>query len=82
MQRYDRRSAPAFARSPATMECITGWPNRTTKSIQFLTAVSERIIFPVSPNESNGIEDARLCGSSMTMASATYYATYTAYNGA
>ena len=44
-------------------------------------AVSERIIFPVSSNESNGIEDARFVRFVDEDASVTYYATYTAYNG-
>ena len=44
-------------------------------------AVSERIIFPVSPNESNGIEDARFVRFMDDDGSLLYYATYTAYNG-
>jgi predicted GH43/DUF377 family glycosyl hydrolase len=43
--------------------------------------MSERIIFPVSPNESNGIEDARFVRFTDDDGSVTYYATYTAYNG-
>jgi len=44
-------------------------------------AISERIIFPVSPSETNGIEDARFVRFVDDDGSATYYATYTAYNG-
>lgn len=44
-------------------------------------AVSERIIFPVSSNESNGIEDARFVRFTDNDGKVTYYATYTAYNG-
>ncbi len=44
-------------------------------------AMSERIIFPVSSNESNGIEDARFVRFLGDDGAATYYATYTAYNG-
>jgi predicted GH43/DUF377 family glycosyl hydrolase len=44
-------------------------------------AMSERIIFPVSANESNGIEDARFVCLTDDDGSVTYYATYTAYNG-
>ena len=44
--------------------------------------ISERVIFPVSKNESRGIEDARFVqffdGRQEVV---TYYATYTAYNG-
>lgn len=41
----------------------------------------ERIIFPYSPAESNGIEDARFVQFQNEDGSITYYATYTAYNG-
>ena len=44
-------------------------------------AMSERIIFPVSPNETNGIEDARFVRFVDDDGSVMYYATYTAYNG-
>ncbi|MEN9534884.1 MAG: hypothetical protein RIR37_157 [Verrucomicrobiota bacterium] len=43
--------------------------------------MSERIIFPVSANESNGIEDARFVRFVEDNGSFMYYATYTAYNG-
>ena len=43
--------------------------------------ISERVIFPVSKNESRGIEDARFVQFSDDQQKATYYATYTAYNG-
>jgi predicted GH43/DUF377 family glycosyl hydrolase len=45
------------------------------------TAISERVIFPSSPHESNGIEDARFVKFIDDDGSVTYYATYTAYNG-
>jgi predicted GH43/DUF377 family glycosyl hydrolase len=44
-------------------------------------AMSERIIFPVSANESNGIEDARFVRFTEDDGSSVYFATYTAYNG-
>ncbi len=44
--------------------------------------VSERVIFPVSKNESRGIEDARFVQFYNNGQEVTYYATYTAYNGA
>lgn len=44
-------------------------------------ALSERIIFPVSVNETNGIEDARFVRFVDDDGTITYYATYTAYNG-
>ena len=43
--------------------------------------VSSRIIFPVSANESNGIEDARFVAFRNEDGSVMYCATYTAYNG-
>ncbi len=43
--------------------------------------ISERVIFPVSENESAGIEDARFVRFVDDDRSVNYYATYTAYNG-
>ena len=43
--------------------------------------MSSRIIFPVSDNESNGIEDARFVCFHNENGGKMYYATYTAYNG-
>ncbi len=43
--------------------------------------ISERVIFPVSRNESRGIEDARFVQFFDDDQESTYYATYTAYNG-
>jgi predicted GH43/DUF377 family glycosyl hydrolase len=43
--------------------------------------ISERVIFPLSQNESNGVEDARFVRFIDEDGSVTYYATYTAYNG-
>ena len=43
--------------------------------------ISERVIFPVSKNESRGIEDARFVQFFNDNGEVVYYATYTAYNG-
>ena len=43
--------------------------------------VSERLVFPFSPTESNGIEDARFVRFTESDNSIIYYATYTAYDG-
>ncbi len=43
--------------------------------------MSERIIFPSSPTETNGIEDARFVQFAHHDGRTTYYATYTAYDG-
>lgn len=42
--------------------------------------ISERVIFPITPSQSNGIEDARFVAFSDGDLK-TYYATYTAYSG-
>lgn len=43
--------------------------------------VSQRILFPSSPSQSNGIEDARFVRFREDDGSFRYYATYTAYDG-
>jgi predicted GH43/DUF377 family glycosyl hydrolase len=43
--------------------------------------LTERVIFPGSPNESNGIEDARFVRFVDDSGTAVYIATYTAYDG-
>ena len=65
-----------------TMECVR-WLAESNYEIDFSSsvAVSERIIFPVSSNESNGMEDARFVRFVEDDGSVIYYATYTAYNG-
>jgi beta-1,2-mannobiose phosphorylase / 1,2-beta-oligomannan phosphorylase len=45
------------------------------------TNISERVIFPVSVKEKNGIEDARFVKFTDDDKSTIYYATYTAYDG-
>jgi predicted GH43/DUF377 family glycosyl hydrolase len=44
-------------------------------------SLTERVIFPNAPNESNGIEDARFVRFVEQDGTATYVATYTAYDG-
>jgi predicted GH43/DUF377 family glycosyl hydrolase len=65
-----------------TLECMH-WLAESNYEIHFAPSsqISERIIFPVSPNESNGIEDARFVRFVEDDGSVMYYATYTAYNG-
>jgi predicted GH43/DUF377 family glycosyl hydrolase len=43
--------------------------------------ISERVIFPVTASQSNGIEDARFVAFNEDDGRRTYYATYTAYDG-
>jgi len=45
------------------------------------TNISERVIFPVSVNEKNGIEDARFVKFRDDNGEVIYYATYTAFDG-
>jgi len=45
------------------------------------TALSERVIFPISRTERNGIEDARFVKFTDDNGEINYYATYTAYDG-
>ncbi len=45
------------------------------------SAISERVIFPTSETEKNGIEDARFVRFTEDNGKVTYYATYTAYDG-
>ena len=85
-----KRSLLAFqAAKPPVTEDIS----RTLRCVQWLAdsnyeitfsrehAMCERVIFPVSANESNGIEDARFVRFVEDDGSVKYYATYTAYSG-
>jgi predicted GH43/DUF377 family glycosyl hydrolase len=62
---------------------IMGWLASSNYEVNFRPdhQISERVIFPVSENESRGIEDARFVRFSDDDGEVTYYATYTAYNG-
>lgn len=59
------------------------WLAKSNYELQFQIEqdLSEKIIFPASKNDSNGIEDARFVRFVDDDGSVTYYATYTAYNG-
>jgi len=62
---------------------IVYWLAHSNYEINFRAnhRISERVIFPVSENESGGIEDARFVRFVDDYGEATYYATYTAFNG-
>lgn len=78
-----RQEAQAPTRNlDRTLECVQ-WLADSNYELRFLPslAMSERIIFPVSLNETNGIEDARFVRFTDEDGSVVYYATYTAYNG-
>lgn len=59
------------------------WLAKSNYELQFKlnSDLSEKIIFPASQNDSNGIEDARFVRFVDDDGEVTYYATYTAYNG-
>jgi len=65
-----------------TLDCAQ-WLADSNYELRFSRnlGLSERILFPVSPNESNGIEDARFVRFVEDDGTVMYYATYTAYNG-
>ena len=44
-------------------------------------SLAERVIFPSSPSQTNGIEDARFVQFHDDDGSVRYYATYTAFDG-
>jgi predicted GH43/DUF377 family glycosyl hydrolase len=51
-------------------------------TLQFDTDdITERAIYPASPTQSNGLEDARFVRFTRDDGSTTYYATFTAYDG-
>src|SRR5207237_4343160 len=75
-------SGPVPREVQRTTECVR-WLAESNYEIHFdpSVAVAERIIFPVSSNESNGMEDARFVRFVEDDGRVTYYGTYTAYNG-
>ncbi|HXB70164.1 MAG TPA: glycoside hydrolase family 130 protein [Candidatus Acidoferrales bacterium] len=56
---------------------------RSNYQVQFTpeSSLSERVLFPVTPAQRNGIEDARFVLFHEEDGTHTYYATYTAYDG-
>jgi predicted GH43/DUF377 family glycosyl hydrolase len=78
------RAKPVFSeeRQNGTFEIIY-WLANSNYEMNFRPdhRISERVIFPVSENESRGIEDARFVQFFDDNGEVTYYATYTAYNG-
>jgi predicted GH43/DUF377 family glycosyl hydrolase len=64
------------------IECVH-WLVESNYEVSFRPSIplSQRVIFPLSLNESNGMEDARFVRFVDEDRSATYYATYTAYDG-
>jgi predicted GH43/DUF377 family glycosyl hydrolase len=55
-------------------------PDRVELNFNSVEDISERVIFPVLPSQSNGVEDARFVEFD-DRGTKTFYATYTAYTG-
>jgi predicted GH43/DUF377 family glycosyl hydrolase len=70
------RQTEAVARKTLTLA-------QSNYDVQFApdSRLSERVLFPVTPSQSNGIEDARFVQFQNEDGTRTYYATYTAYDG-
>ncbi len=72
---------------------LTGDATHATRTLHWLASsnyessfepdseLSERILFPAGPAESNGMEDARFVSFARDDGSTTYFATYTAFDG-
>ncbi len=82
MQRVSGDREETHREVERTKECVQ-WLALSNYELHFPNSIplSQRIIFPVSPNESNGIEDARFVRFVEDDGGVCYYATYTAYNG-
>jgi predicted GH43/DUF377 family glycosyl hydrolase len=80
-------AASKAGRVPAVMRCKTleviHWLATSSYDVVFQpdSLISERVIFPESPNESRGMEDARFVRFVEDDGAVSYYATYTAYDG-
>lgn len=69
-----------FATSPAAVLADSKNPGTVEINFDPQTDLSERVIFPVSADECNGIEDVRLVRFE-DAGQVTYYGTFTAYDG-
>jgi predicted GH43/DUF377 family glycosyl hydrolase len=74
---------PKLARSHSYTSDNLLWIALSNYEIEFPPEIpmSARVIFPNSPQEQNGIEDARFVRFTGDDGTVTYYATYTAYSG-
>lgn len=75
-----RESAPAGIQRAVERAVMLAEANYTVRFPEGLS-MCEKVLFPYSPAESNGIEDARFVRFTGDDGSVMYYATYTAYNG-
>lgn len=70
-----------FAETPLIRKVTSKEDSEYMVEFQTNQELSERVIFPVLKNESNGIEDARFVRFIDDSGNEKYYATYTAYDG-
>lgn len=77
-----KKNFPFSETKTLTLEQIM-WLASSHYEIEFSmdTALSERVIFPITETEKNGIEDARFVRFTDDDGSIRYFATYTAYDG-
>ena len=78
---FDQRQV-SLAMSYETIKMIH-WLASSNYTLVFAksSAVSERVLFPLGPTESKGLEDARFVRFREDDGSVVYYATYTAFDG-
>jgi predicted GH43/DUF377 family glycosyl hydrolase len=79
VQRYNRARQREFEPIAHTM-LVLAKSNYEIHYVEQLS-LSERVIFPSSPTETNGIEDARFVRFTHEDERVSYFATYTAYDG-
>jgi predicted GH43/DUF377 family glycosyl hydrolase len=77
------RKDPALTEDHKKIMNLMMWLASSHYEITFSidSAISERVIFPISATEQKGIEDARFVKFTDDNGEVTYYATYTAYDG-
>ena len=69
-----------LASIPKVRTLLAEDPDRVELNFNSAEDISERVIFPVLPSQSNGVEDARFVEFD-DRGTKTFYATYTAYTG-
>ncbi|MDH3258392.1 MAG: glycoside hydrolase family 130 protein [Deltaproteobacteria bacterium] len=81
-EKFDANRGSQFPLLHDTVEKMM-WLARSNYELRFNKErkISEKVIFPVSENESRGIEDARFVRFNNGNNQPIYYATYTAWNG-
>jgi len=72
-------SEPDIRRITRTMHWLASSNYESTFDVE--TAISERVLFPAGPTESQGMEDARFVRFVYEDGRVTYFATYTAFDG-